>query len=166
MDNVKHEKMKAKMHRSILLAIAAVAIPLCAGAASAAAEHQELKATPGLWKITYRVRVSGQPDPVILKWRCVSEEQMDDPASAFARPLADQGTCQRSGYTQNSASMSWKYHCSSQDTILDSRGAIKFDTPLHYTGQVKISGMAMGFPIANVIAIEGDHRAACTSPED
>lgn len=153
------------MRRSIPLTISALAILLITHA-TVFAEHQDLKATPGLWKITYRTRIGGEPDPVILKWRCVSEEQMDDPASVFGRPMAGHGSCKKTSYTQASTTISWKYHCMDQSTILDTKGTITFATPLHYTGEITINGVVMGYPIEHVVAVEGDHRAACTSPEE
>jgi hypothetical protein len=153
------------MRPSRLRVIFAIAISLTCTSARAAG-HKEFIATPGLWKITYRTRINGQPDPVILKWRCVSEEQMEDPASVFAKPAAAHGSCQRTSYTQTGTTARWQYHCASGTTSLDSQGVIKFDTPLHYTGEIKLDGVVMGYPIQNVVTVEGVHRAACTSPED
>ena len=153
------------MRRTILWAISAAAI-LLASNPSWPAEHEELRATPGLWKITYRTQINGQPDPIVFKWRCVSEEQMDDPAAVFAKPAAANATCKQTSYKQTSTTVDWRYHCTTMTTILDTQGAIKFDTPLHYTGEIKVNGVAMGYPIENAIAVEGEHHAACTSPED
>ncbi|HTT74632.1 MAG TPA: DUF3617 family protein [Candidatus Binataceae bacterium] len=129
-------------------------------------ERVEFKATPGLWKVTYRTQVTGEPDPAIVKWRCVSEEQMDDPGTAFGKPAAPNGHCTRTSYSQTSKSISWKYACTGASAKLNSHGSITFDTRLHYTGKIKVEGTVMGYPIANTIAVEGVHRAACTSPED
>jgi hypothetical protein len=131
-----------------------------------ASERDDLRATPGLWKITYRTSVSGQPDPTTFKWKCISEEQMDDPSTAFALPQALHAVCKRTFYTQTSKKISWRYTCSSDTATLHSQGSIAFDTPLHYIGKIKLEGVAMGYPIENVLAVEGVHRAACTSPED
>src|SRR5271163_4670625 len=78
---------RTNMRRTILWVISAVAILLTSNSVWPAG-HEDLKATPGLWKITYRTQINGQPDPIIFKWRCVSEEQMDDPAAVFAKPAA------------------------------------------------------------------------------
>lgn len=91
---------------------------------------------------------------------------MDDPATAFARPALMHGSCKLSHYAQTDTTVNWQYHCDSGSAALDSTGAIKFDTRLHYTGEVKINGVVMGYPVENVLAVEGVHRAACTSPED
>jgi hypothetical protein len=147
-------------------AVLSVMIVLTLGVTASAGESNELRASPGLWKTVYRTQVGGLSDPATFKWRCISEEQMDDPATAFAKPATVPGSCTRTGYTQTKTSINWQYHCVSGATILDSRGAIKFDTPLHYTGAVKVSGVVMGYPIEEVVAVEGEHRAACTSPED
>jgi len=131
-----------------------------------AAERNELKAAPGLWKTVYRASAAGQPDPVTLKWRCISEEQMDDPSTAFAMPPALHATCKRTAYTQTSEKISWRSICASASATLHSDGSITFDTPLHYAGKISLEGVVMGYPIADAIEVEGDHRAACTSPED
>jgi Protein of unknown function (DUF3617) len=153
------------MRRPTICLLSVLAILLLANVAGTA-EHEELQATPGLWKITYRVRIDGKPDPAILKWRCVSEEEMEDPALVFARPALVQGTCTRTSYRQTATAINWKYHCVSGPANLNTEGAINFDTHLHYTGHLRINGVVMGYPVQNVIAVEGEHRAACTSPED
>jgi hypothetical protein len=142
-----------------LIVVASLANP-------ARCELYEFKATPGLWKTTYRSQIAGQPDPAIVKWRCVSDEQIDDPWSAFAQPPAPPKTCKRTSYSQTSNSISWKYSCIEPAAMLNSQGSIRFDTTLHYSGEIKVEGVVMGYPIANTIAVEGVHRAACTSPDD
>jgi uncharacterized protein DUF3617 len=132
-----------------------------------AAEHEYLKATPGLWKVNYRTQAPGQPDPAIVKWRCVGgEEQLDDPWSAFVQPPAPHETCKRISYSETSKSISWKSACTSDAAKLNTEGLIRFDTTLHYTGEIKVDGEVMGYPIANTVAVEGIYRAACTTPDD
>jgi hypothetical protein len=126
-----------------------------------ASERDELEATPGLWKVTYHT----QADPMIVKWRCISDEQIDDPWSAFAQ-LSPNKSCKRTSYTQTSKNISWKYTCTDATETVNSQGSITFDTRLHYSGVVKVDGVVMGYPIANTVAVEGVHRAACTSPDD
>jgi len=130
------------------------------------AELFEFKATPGLWKVTYRTQAAGQPDPAVIKWRCVSDEQMEDPWSAFVKPLGPNETCKRTAYRQTSKSISWKSTCTSDAAKVNTQGSVTFDTTLHYTGEIKVEGEVMGYPIANAVMVEGVHRAACTSPED
>jgi hypothetical protein len=158
------------MRRSIKAMLAKSVIALAVGAALAypvrANESDDLKATPGLWKVTYRTQPAGQPDPAVVKWQCVSEKQMDDPATAFAMPPTLQATCKRTDYSQTSKMISWRHSCVSNSGTLHSEGSIAFDTPLHYAGKINIEGVVMGYPIANTIEVEGVHRAACTSPED
>ena len=149
-----------------------IAIVLVLSAAAAlsspthAAERTELKASPGLWKTVYRTSAASQPDPITFKWRCISEEQMDDPATAFAIPQSLHATCKQTAYSQTSKKITWRYACTSDTATLHSDGSITFDTPLHYAGKINVEGVVMGYPITNAIEVEGVHRAACTSPED
>ena len=152
--------------RQSIAPLLALIIGLTLFAPARAAERDSLKATPGLWKITYHTTVSGQPDPITVKWRCISEEQMDDPSAAFARPAPLHAVCKRTAYSETTKSINWRYTCSSDTATLNSQGSITFDTPQHYTGQIKLDGVVMGYPMQNVVAVEGVHRAACTSPED
>jgi Protein of unknown function (DUF3617) len=153
------------MHRPAFI-LPALIIGAILSAPAHASEHQSLKATPGLWKITYRTNVSGQSDPTLVRWRCISEEQMDNPAAAFAEPRFLHAACKRTAYSETSKSIKWRYTCTSETAILNSQGSITFDKPQHYTGEVKLDGVVMGYPMQNIVTLEGAHRAACTSPED
>ncbi|MGA2410179.1 MAG: DUF3617 family protein [Candidatus Binataceae bacterium] len=153
--------------RQLITALIALAVAAALFTPVRAAERDELKATPGLWKNVYRTQASGQPDPITVRWRCISEEQMDNPSVAFGMPMAaPPPACKRTAYSENSKSLSWRYTCVSGETTLNSQGLIAFDKPQHYTGEIKLDGVAMGYPIQNVIEVEGFHRAACTDPED
>jgi Protein of unknown function (DUF3617) len=43
-----------------------------------------------------------------------------------------------------------------------SEGSIKFDSPTHYTGTIKMNGSANGAPITNSLTMEGTRLGACT----
>jgi hypothetical protein len=153
--------------RQSTIAMISIAIAAAMATSVRASEHDYLKATPGLWKVIYRTQAAGQPDPAIVKWRCVGGElQLDDPWSAFVQPPAPHETCKRISYSETSKSISWKYACISDTAKLNSEGSIRFDTTLHYTGEIKVDGDLMGYPVANTVTVEGIHRAACTTPDD
>jgi hypothetical protein len=153
--------------RQSTIAMLSIAIAAAMANPVRASEHDYLKATPGLWKVTYRTQAAGQPDPAIVEWRCVGGElQLDDPWSSFVQPPAPHETCKRISYSETSKSISWKYNCTSDTATLNSQGSIKFDTTLHYTGEIKVDGNLMGYPVSNTVAVEGVHRAACTTPDD
>jgi hypothetical protein len=139
--------------------------------ASAVARADEFLALPGLWMTSYVVR--GKPDgtstPRVL-WHCVDEET--DPWVSFAQLHDLPGmTCTRSSLQRTSTSLKWQTRClgpgaSASADVINSEGAVLFDSPQHYTGWVKFSGSLMGYPLESVSDIEGTRRAACTSPED
>ena len=49
---------------------------------------------------------------------------------------------------------------------ITNQGSITFDNPQHYSGTVTLSGTILGYPINDVVHVEGEHEAACTSPAD
>jgi hypothetical protein len=153
--------------RQSTITIISIAIAAAMASPVRASEHDYLKATPGLWIVTYRTQAPGQPGPAIVKWRCVGGElQLDDAWSAFVQPPAPHETCKRISYSETSKSISWKSTCTSDTAKLNTEGSIRFDTTLHYTGVIKVEGEVMDYPITNTVAVEGVHRAACTTPDD
>ena len=118
--------------------------------------------------------VRGKPDgtrtPRVL-WHCVDEET--DPWVSFA------SIARPAGYDLHPIVPATNEHlaqmarpsvsgpgASASADVVNSEGAIVFDSPQHYTGWVKFSGVLMGYPLESVSDIEGTRRAACTSPED
>jgi hypothetical protein len=64
-----------------------------------------------------------------------------------------------------STSLKWRLDCTGSSTIID-EGSIVFSAADHYTGKVELRGTLMGYPLDQTIVIEGQRRAACTSPQD
>jgi hypothetical protein len=64
-----------------------------------------------------------------------------------------------------STSLKRRLDCTGSSTIID-EGWIVFSAADHYTGKVELRGTLMGYPLDQTIAIEGQRRAACTSPQD
>lgn len=128
------------------------------------AKGHEFAATPGLWKTTLRRQHSIQKEPPLVEWHCVAENAT--PWVAFARlDVPPQASCKRINFVRESTSLKWRLECSGQFAITN-QGSIVFDKPTHYTGTVMLSGTVMGYPINDVIRVEGEHEAACTSPAD
>jgi hypothetical protein len=137
--------------------------------APAAAPAGEFLALPGLWKTTYEVEGAGPGEPKVV-WHCVDEDA--DPWVAFAQLQDLPGMiCSRSSLQRNSASLKWSTQCrgpgpETAADVVETTGAIVFDSPQHYTGWVKLSGTLMGYPLQSGSKIEGSRKAACTSPSD
>ena len=113
-----------------------------------------LNAQPGLWEI----KTTGGGLRVPVK-RCVTAHDIADPArlaKAFGHPfnpmvsrmpdpsyhtLAEQlkQTCKFSDVTQTVDSFKYKYECNS-DFRSSEDGALKFDTPTHYSAQFDFQG--------------------------
>ena len=137
---------------------------------SAVVRADEFLALPGLWMTSYVVRGKpGQRTPRVL-WHCVDEET--DPWVSFAQLHDLPGmTCTRPSLQRTSTSLKWQIQClgpgaTASADVVNSEGAVLFDSPQHYTGWVKFSGALMGYPLESVSDIEGTRHAACTSPED
>jgi hypothetical protein len=143
------------------IALAALILIL---AAAVDASGDEFAATPGLWKTTLRRQNSSQKEEPLVEWHCVAENA--SPWAAFARlDVPPQVACKRVNFVRESTSLKWRLDCSGRFAITN-QGSITFDTPTHYTGTVRLSGTVMGYPINDVISVEGQHKAACTSPAD
>jgi hypothetical protein len=143
------------------IALAALIIML-AIAVNAIAD--EFGATPGLWKTTLRRQHADRTEIPLIQWHCVAEES--SPWIAFAQlDVPPQTPCKRTAFIRGETTLRWRLECSGQFAITN-QGSITFDNPLHYTGIVTLSGTIMGYPVNDVISVEGDHEAACTSPAD
>jgi hypothetical protein len=143
--------------------IAVVAILLLA-IGTVRAEDNDFKGLPGLWKTTSQIEGGGPSVQTQIKWHCVDED--DDPWIAFVHlQVSPQASCKRVGFSKTSDSLKWRLECSGAFAIIN-EGSLIFNTPLHYSGKVKLTGTMMGYPIEQTIDITGEHRAACTSPSD
>ncbi len=125
---------------------------------------EELAALPGLWKTTVKTEAIGQSVPPRVSWRCVAEGA--DPWISYARlPVLPHETCQRKDFVRKDTSLKWRLECTGEFEITN-EGSLIFDTAQHYSGTVKLTGMLMGYPIDDTLSLEGERRAACTSPAD
>jgi hypothetical protein len=140
-----------------LALLIAILLPLRAPA-------EEFKALPGLWKTTMRAQGKNKATPSHVEWQCVVEEE--NPFVAFARlPAVAHETCQRKSFVRRSTSLQWRLDCTG-DFLLTNEGSLNFYSAKHYTGTVKLTGTVMGYPIDEVLSVEGSRLAACTSPSD
>jgi uncharacterized protein DUF3617 len=125
---------------------------------------EEFKAMPGLWKTTLHAQGQNKSTRSYVQWQCVIEDE--NPFIAFARlPIVAHDTCERKSFVRRSTSLQWQLDCTG-DFTLTNEGSLNFETAKHYTGTVKLTGMVMGYPIDEVLSVEGSRVAACTSPSD
>ena len=123
----------------------------------AGADADAFGAMPGLWKIQYNLE-AGQggkaPEP---EWRCVDETA--DPWVGYADLPAARVSCKAAHYERTLTSLKWKVACGATP----SEGALVFDSPRHYSGSISRVG---GDGVRRRLHVEGERRAACTSPAD
>jgi hypothetical protein len=124
----------------------------------------DFEAMPGLWKTTLSIGESSRHDPTYIQWHCVDEGA--DPWIAFARlPVLPHESCTRKGFVRTDTSLKWHLDCTGEFSITH-QGSLVFDSARHYTGRVELTGTVMGYPVEEVLRVEGERRAACTSPQD
>jgi len=124
----------------------------------------EFKAMSGLWKTTLHTQDGATSPTSHVQWQCVVEGE--NPFVAFARlPVAPHETCTRTRFLRRSTSLQWRLDCAG-DYTLTNQGSLNFDAAKHYTGTIQLDGRVMGYPIREVLAVEGSRQAACTSPTD
>jgi hypothetical protein len=119
----------------------------------ARADAGDFQAMPGLWKIVTHAHASDKPRDTVA-WRCVDEDA--DPWATFVLPPPE-ASCQRTDERRSRTSLDWNLHCAASPTL---HGHVAFDAPEHYTATL---GAAGAEPL---LRVEGERRAACTSPKD
>ena len=123
-------------------------------------------AMPGLWSTTYQVQQDAAPPPADAqpRWHCVDEAA--DPWLEFAQLRVPKGySCKRVSFDRSVSSLKWRLECSGPSSFVN-EGSLVFDTPKHYSGEVRLSGSLMDYPVQTRIKLEGNRKAACTSPSD
>ena len=140
-----------------IVAAAAPAIVLLVFAPHAyAAEPQ-----PGQWKTTMKTQVVGQPARETSRMRCLTPEMAKNPGAAFMndRDNAAQQNCKRT-FNNTASSISWKFECTGE-MAMSGTGSMRFDTPTHYTGSVRITGGSAGHVINITTLMEGQRVGDC-----
>jgi len=126
------------------------------------AAADEFMALPGLWKTTI-TSAAGAAAPEV-QWHCVDEDA--DPWVDFAQiDAAKDAACTRTSFERTATSLKWQLDCSAPWPVRN-EGSIVFDAPAHYSGSVKLKGTLMSYPLDQLVHLEGQRYAACTSPSD
>ncbi|WP_266168729.1 DUF3617 domain-containing protein [Dyella subtropica] len=133
----------------LVVAMAATAVHADAG---------DFQAMPGLWKIVTHVVRQGHPGAEQVAWHCVDEDA--DPWAEFAAlPLPGIEACQRGDEQRSRTSLAWTLNCPGHPSM-PARGRVAFDSPEHYTGSLAAHDGS------DLLRVEGQRYAACTSPKD
>lgn len=119
------------------------------------ADAGDFGAMPGLWKIQVRHVENGKAGAPTVTWHCVDEGA--DPWTTFAAWTPAQGECTTTDPQRRTTSLTWKLTCKGSPAA---SAHVDFDSAKHYNGSVSVAGHG------EVIQVEGDRYAACTSPED
>jgi hypothetical protein len=124
-----------------------------------AVHADEFGAMPGLWKSVYTLASDAAGNAPPPRWHCVDEAA--DPWVAYAQLPAERPLCKSARYERTLSSIKWKVACGAAP----SEGALVFDSPKHYSGTISTGGAKGGAPRIT-LRVEGERRAACTSPSD
>ena len=143
-----------------MIRLCATALCLAVLAAARAAAQDAIE--PGLWKITTKVLLNGNPTPADVKTRCITPDQAADVVKTFSPAFAVMNAnCERDEPKTGGGKLSWRLVCKGQmDT--DVSGEFTFSHPKHYTAIVVTKGWLAGQQVVNSsAAIEGEHSGAC-----
>jgi hypothetical protein len=129
------------------------------GSPASRADPADFQAMPGLWKIVMRPVVHGHPGKSTTQWHCVDEGA--DPWAAFATIITvpDHPRCQPADQHRSSTALAWTLSCAGKPSA-KGRGRVDFDSAEHYTASIALQDRG------EVIRVEGQRYAACTSPSD
>jgi uncharacterized protein DUF3617 len=123
------------------------------------------KAEPGAWKITVTVTRNGRSDAPRTDTICLTKDQVQSLSTKLSEPRGSPGEkCLRTSFNETDSTLDWKYQCTGEFSM-DTDGSIKFDSPTHYTGTMKITGTIMGHSIDSSSAMEGTRIGDCTGKE-
>jgi hypothetical protein len=139
-----------------------VALVLIVGIAfvsqSSFADPGDFGAMPGLWKIVTTPLDHGRAGKPSLVWFCLDEGA--DPWASFANIVVPAfAPCQRSAQHRGSTSLAWTATCGGASPS-SGRGRVDFDSAEHYTASITLPDRG------EIVRVEGQRYAACTSPSD
>jgi hypothetical protein len=115
----------------------------------------------GYWKVTSTPEINGQAAPPNERMRCLTPPEVADLGKTFSPEANTVGaTCERAEYELTGTSLKWRLKCTGQ-VNMDIAGAFSFDTPQHYSAEVRTQ-MTMGGPtMQSRVKIEGERVGDC-----
>lgn len=115
----------------------------------------------GHWKVTSKPEINGRPGPPNERMRCLTPAEVADVGTTFS-PQANtvNATCERVEYAVTGTSLKWRLSCTGQVTM-DVAGAFLFDTPQHYSAEVRTQMTMAGQTSQSRVTIEGERVGEC-----
>ena len=143
------------MHPIPALTIAAVLL-----AAMPAAQADGLEA--GMWQLTTKGEMNGQPMPPQQSMRCLRPEDVADLDKTFSPVFGTvNSACERVEHEATPQRVKWRLICKGQ-VDMDVAGEFVFETPQRYVAMVATSASMMGRPMqSSRSVIEATHVGAC-----
>jgi hypothetical protein len=150
--------MKRFPLRNLAVGFASLLAAIC-GSPASHADPGDFQAMPGLWKMVMHPVIHGHPGKATTQWHCVDEGA--DPWAAFANIISvpDHPRCQSADQHRSSTALAWTLSCAGKPPA-KGRGRVDFDSAEHYTASIALQDRG------EVIRVEGNRYAACTSPSD
>jgi hypothetical protein len=116
----------------------AAAVVVCGIAVSGAAAQSPMRA--GKWEVTTQMQMADVPMqlPAMTSARCITKEQLEDPASALPSGSPDpKADCRVSDYKAEGSKITWKLTCSGAEPMTG-QGEITVDGD-RYDGAMKMT---------------------------
>jgi hypothetical protein len=115
----------------------------------------------GQWKVISTPEINGAPAPPNERMRCLTPAEVADLGKTFS-PEANtvNATCERTEHEVTATSLKWRLVCTGQVTM-EVAGAFAFDTPQHYSAEVRTQMTMAGQTMQTRLKIEGERVGEC-----
>ena len=115
----------------------------------------------GYWKVTSTPEINGQAAPGNERMRCLTGAEVADLSKTFS-PQANtvNASCERVEHELTATSLKWRLTCTGQ-VDMDVAGAFSFDTPQHYSAEVRTQMSMAGQTMQSRLKIEGARVGEC-----
>src|SRR5437763_13712448 len=115
----------------------------------------------GYWKVTSAPEINGAAAPGNERMRCLTPAEVSDLGKTFS-PESNtvNATCERVEHEVTPTSLKWRLACTGQVTM-DVAGAFAFDTPQHYSAEVRTQMTMAGQTVNSRVRIEGERIGEC-----
>jgi hypothetical protein len=138
---------------------AAAAGPAAVLLAAGLAQADGLQA--GYWKVTSTPQINGQDAPANERMRCLTPAEVADLGKTFS-PEANtvNASCTRAEHELTPTSLRWRLTCTGH-VNMGVAGAFSFDTPQHYSAEVRTQMTMAGQTMQSRLKIEGERVGEC-----
>ena len=134
-------------------------IALLVALAAAPAQADGLQA--GYWKVTSTPEINGAGAPANERMRCLTAAEVADLGKTFSPEASTvNASCERTAHELTPTSLKWRLACTGQ-IDMDVAGAFSFDTPQHYSAEVRSQMTMAGQTMQSRVKIEGERVGEC-----